>query len=145
MTNPFAKLSPLSGSNLTRLLLSFALAVALASPTRADEIAALSWQGSYHSNALGKEVVVRLTLPANTKPGLLRFVTLSCEVGLQKATADATGASVYGIDKTQNAAGPYCGNWLGGSLKTWPGVSGHLKITVTKGNSSIQTHLEPVR
>jgi hypothetical protein len=87
-------------------------------------------------------MTVLLTLTADAKAGELRFVTLSCSVGLQLASNAPTGGAVYVIRPRQDAAGPYCGGLLGGSLELTRPVGGgqRLVMTVTKGNSKIQVN-----
>jgi len=115
---------------------AFLIAAAMAGQgSAADNV----WQGTYYSNARSQEVAVRLTLPSDAKPGELRFVTLACAVGLQPEPAGPTGAAVYLIQPREDAAGPYCGGWLGGRLETRSLDGGRrLQITVTRGKSKIE-------
>lgn len=140
MTIPFRKHSTLAYTSLSRSLLLFAvlIVVAVAGPVLAADGTANTWRGSYHSNARNQEVTVRLTLPAGEEPGELRFVTLSCSVGLQSESGDPTGTAVYVIQPRQEAAGSYCGSWLGGRVETRSADGGQrLEMTVTHRNSKI--------
>lgn len=123
----------------TRWLLSFAFLIALAitATASAQGSSANQWQGIFHSNALGKDVIVRLELPDEAQPGELRFMTLSCAVGLEPVSSAQMGNSVYNIIPRKGAvAGPYCGSWLGGQVETRP-LDRRLQMTVSKGRSKI--------
>ncbi len=147
----FAKLSSTARTTPWRLLLSFVVFItaATAGSARSADIAAQAWQGKYHSEARKEWVTVRLTLPANAKPGVLRFESLLCEVGLQPESAEQPGRSAaYNIQPSPGgeAAGPYCGLWLGGRVTTEPVNGGQrLRMVVTKGSKSkIELDLDPV-
>ncbi len=103
-----------------------------------------AWQGSYQSKTLKREVTVRLTLPTEAKPGELRFVTMTCSVGLESS---ATANSFVIRPAKDLSLGPYCANWLGGSVVIQPGGDEQqLRVTVSDANAKwpIEFKLSPV-
>lgn len=135
--------SPLASAGLLRLLLSFAIfMMAVASPARAADSSAQVWQGQYKSNALQKMVNVRLTFDAN--PPELRFEPLGCSVGLKLVSKDST--AVYSVVryKQDEMSGPYCGNWVGGTLTVQQSIDGQqLNIKLVNKNSQVSATLKP--
>ena len=130
----------------SRLWAAILVAVAMSGPARAaDELAGV-WQGKYQSTTLGKEVVVRLTVPhTTTGTGELRFVTLTCAVSLTpQSSASSPGNASYVIEPGKESPGQYCGGLLGGRAET-QAVPGRqlLLLTVTRRDSKIQAYLAP--
>jgi hypothetical protein len=94
----------------------------MAGSAQADEVAAQVWQGQYQSNALKQIVYVRLAF--NTSPPELRFEPMGCSVGLQLVSKDSTGVYSVVRYKQDELSGPYCINWLRGTLSIKPSVDG---------------------
>lgn len=124
--------------------------IALASMTMASHAAGQEsdeWRGRYYSNSREQYIDVLLTIPSSEELGELEFVTLSCSVGLSASTGGPAGATVYTIQRREDAAGPYCGIWLGGTLETRPGDdprSLEASVTSMSGRSRIEVTLAPV-
>lgn len=143
MTILFGKLSPPACASLSRLLLSFAIfLILMAGPVHAADSATQVWRGQYESTALRKMVNVKLTFDAS--PPELRFETLGCSVGLKLVSKDST--DVYSVVpyKQDEMSGPYCGNWVGGTLSIQPSVDGQqLNAKLVNKKSQVSLTLIP--
>jgi hypothetical protein len=114
--------------------------VVLAMASQAGAADPQVWQGQYNSNALKKIVFVRLTLDAS--PPELRFEPIGCRVGLKPIAQN--GQSEYSMIRYREdeMSGPYCGTWVGGSLKTQQAGNARAALKMTLVSASGKSLIE---
>ena len=136
-------LRSLSGRRLHAVALGLSTLACVAASSAMAAASAGAWQGNFRSNALARDVTVRLEISA-AGDGELRFTTLDCKVGLRADGPAGPSGAAYAIVPTNDAAGAYCGTWLGGRLETQPIDGGtRLTLAVTNRKSAINVRLSP--